>query len=189
MMQFKVVQNIIKDMQAETANIKTSLFTCLRVTGFNSMQKMRSDLKAGRLGLVPLTPYRNNMRYSKKYPDHDPRYRSPRNVNVNTPMAYMAGGIRYNAIKSQGIVEIGFLQEKSPKRFLQAVAALNGFRTQISSDKKVLLHTQGIHLRKSTSSIAVPARDPVGNFYRLNEAAMGAQIATNFARKMRGERI
>lgn len=182
----KVIENLIHDMKAETQRVQKATSDGLKVAGFKHMRSMQTALKQGHLNLEPLHPYRN--------PYHDKRYKRPsrRMEEPSKPMKTLAPGIKYFAPRGSRYFEFGFLEgsrTRTPRLTALAEKMVPGFRIMISDDTKKYLHKIGIHMRKATAASNVPARDPVGNYYRMNRIGMEKDIADYIDAKLRGDRI
>ncbi len=182
----KIVENLVRDLEIETRRVRKAVNDGLKVAGFKHMRSMQADLKQGRLGLEPLHPYRN--------PSHDLRFKKPPRSKEDPakPMKLLAAGIKYFAPRGVGYFEFGFLEgsrTKTPRLTALAEKMVPGFIIMVSADTKKYLHRIGIHMRKSTSSVPVPARDPVGNYFRMHKGEMEKDAENFIAAKLRGETI
>jgi len=204
----KIIQNIEKDMLRETERIKKARFDALRVTAFVFRRELQTGIRQGKLNLRPLSPYRNTQndprygttttwkttsgqKYVRNTGKNAWRHTKASSVNVDRPLWALGAGVMYKANRSGMTAELGFVEGFSKVEGLRRLAEkhLPGFRIAITDRARRFLHSSGIHLRKTTDSTQVPARDPVGQFYVMNARRMADAFENNFNAKMRGERI
>ena len=145
-----------------------------------------NDLKGGRLGLKPLSKYRNEPK--------DPKFKGFKkiiNANANKPLARLAPGITYLYNKGDLTGEMGFRAAKPKTRWYAKAASLHaqGYDWPVSQDVRDMLHRQGIHLRKGTTSISVPERDIIGAIKDKHSVRILQSMKQNFEIKKGGGRF
>ena len=180
----KAAREIQKWADKKLKEIHYAMAISLFVEAKRSKEKLQMDLKTGKLGLKSKSKYRNeaaDKRYKRSRKDRYP------------PLAStgMLRGITSHTDKRKLSLTLGF-EGFTPGTQWQAKIAeksMYGYTWPITERHKEVLHKYGIHLRKMTTSIQVPARDIVGTFFKKEGHIMLANIKRNFDRKMSGERI
>jgi len=183
--------------QADKDRIKAAQ-TAVKVEAHRLMKGLREEIKAGAPGGKPFSPLSliAQARKGKKA--------------AKTPLARMAPLVRYGTKQTENgmTVSVGFqtygtfsprwlyLVEQHQKGFtrpvtdkmreaLIAMGARLG-RSRTAGKKRV---SNAFFLKKTTTQIDIPARPIIEPFWDAHKQEAEQNIALNFYRKMRGERI
>lgn len=180
---FKGIAKAGKNLQKWADNTKKAMdkasALALQRVGWLYMKKAQSELKAGSLGLTPRKSYRND--------PGDPRL--SRNVPKTTgkPLWGINKGITYYVNKRQKTLTVGFRGVRGTAWQARiARKSVAGYRIRVTKPKREFLHSLGIHLRKTTKSVPVPARDVMGAFYQKHYNEMLEKYKSLYLKKMSG---
>jgi len=185
---FKIIHDIKNDMRKESLRTQKAMSWAVSRTAFIARKDLVQALKMGRLGLTPTAPLRTGKKSRRK----------------SRPLAGLFKGVQYRktgyrtgggGVKVTGkriSAEVGFLGGSAHMDWYRDIAEkhLTGYRLPLTDpDLRKKKAALGIHLKRDTTFSVVPARDPIGAFYRLNKDKLQRSIADIFGRKMRGERV
>jgi len=134
------------------------------------------------MGLKPKSKYRNEA--------GDKRYKRKRTYPPFSSTG-MLRGVSYSVDKHDLSFEVGFRSVSAGTAWQAKIAekSMTGYRWLISDKQRLALRRVGIHLRKTTTSIQVPARDIMGAVLARERSRMLTNVVSLFNRKMSGERI
>lgn len=196
-MAIKNIDSFFSQLDAEYRRHVKTVFSVVRVEGFNQMRKLQAEIKAGSPGgqvFKPLTHLAKVMR--------DIRYGggSRFNINKNTelgrtaawpPLYRMFHGIRYHVTypeKKSMNFQFGFgtifssVQWKRLARMQQ-----EGFITPVTNKMRMdFAMKAGIPLSSRTTQLITPARDIITPFWEKHQSEMWNNIKANFEIKSRG---
>jgi len=168
----------------KAADMRKAMSLALAKESYRFMGAVKMGLKKGTLGLKPKARYRNEPK--------DKAYRRSRKDRY-PPLSStgMLRGITYKVNTQNLSLEVGFRAVSAGTAWQAKIAekSMSGYRWLISDKQKLALRQAGIHLRKTTTSIKVPARDIMGAVLAREGSRMLTNIKHNFDRKMSGERI
>ena len=182
---FKGIAKAGKSLQKWADNTKKSMDKASQLAlsrvGWVYTQKAQEELKGGKLGLTPRKAYRNE--------PGDPMLQT--NVkDSNKPLWGLHKGVTYRVNKGQKTLTVGFRGFEGTKWQTRiARKSVPGYRIRVTKPKRELLHTFGIHLRKTTKSVKVPSRDIMGAFYQRHYGDMLKDYKFLFMKKISGGRI
>lgn len=191
----KVLQTIERDMRRASQGVQKAMSFAVSRAAYTAMSELVKGLKFGRLGLPKKQPLR--VRGGK-------RIRARR--SDTRPLANMFKGVIYRklgftAVTGAGLLgvtgksmgaEFGFLGGTDLLDWYRRRAELHldGYRIPLTDPElRAKKAEMGIHLKKTTTYAQVPARDPVGAYYRANARRLGRIVDDVFTAKMRGERV
>jgi len=160
--------------------IRLAQSLALSKAGYQMRKKWAHDLKRGNLGLAEVSTYHNR-----------PRGTGFQRRRAKKPLANLFGGITYQVDRNRMRLHLGFLGMTPGTAWQARIAekAQDGYTWNITGDHREALHRMGIHLKESTTSVRVPARDIIGNAFNRDEDEIFRTIKSLFHRKMAGERI
>jgi len=99
-----------------------------------------------------------------------------------SPLAVLAALVTFRYGKTKGVprVQIGWI-----KKGLPAIArrALYGVRKRVTPQIRELFHRRGVHLKKSTKTITVPARPALDAFWAKTEKKIWPYVEKKFFEK------
>jgi hypothetical protein len=190
-------------MGAETKKQKKALETAIKVEGFRQLRKLREDIRHGRPGGKP---------YEKELSEIARRTKSGRLRKVQVPLYRLARLLRYNVEYKNGSLgfRFGFVSSRSKslstswKKLIlkhhEGVDVLyTGSRTELGRrmarigaklEKKGDPDARFFFLRRSAGRrIDIPERPAIDMYWDSHDDEAKRNIAANFRRKMRGERI
>ena len=178
----KAAREIQKWTDKKAAAMRKAMSLALSKEGYRLMGAVKMGLKKGTLGLKPKSKYRNEA--------GDKRYKRKRTYPPFSSTG-MLRGVSYKVNKQNLSFEVGFRSVSAGTAWQAKIAekSMTGYRWLISDREKMVLRRVGIHLRKTTTSIQVPARDIMGAVLAQEGSRMLTNVITNFNRKMSGERI
>ena len=178
----KAAKDIERWADRKAKEITKAMSLALSKEGYRVYQKARQDLKTGALGLEPKAVYRNEPG-SKKY--------RRRAKDKRPPLSKIFSGITYQIDRRKLHLEVGFRAVTPGTKWQARIAekSLKGYTWLIRDKSRLALHKIGIHLRRTTTSVRVPARDIMGVVLEREGSRMLINIKDNFRRKMAGERI
>ena len=180
---FKGIVKAGKDIQKWADNTKKAMdkasVLALQRVGWIYMNKARDELKDGKLGLTPRKSYRNE--------PGDPMLKTNVPKYTNKPLWGINKGITYYVNKRWKTLSVGFRGVKGTAWQARiARKSVSGYRIRVTKPKRELLHTMGIHLRKTTKSVPVPGRDVMGAFYQKYYSDMLKDYKCLYLKKMSG---
>jgi hypothetical protein len=200
-MGIKLTSNIhkfIADLEkADKARIKAAQ-TAVRVEAYNQAQQLKEEIREGAPGGRSFSPL-SQIAMARK---------SAR--AAKSPLSRMATQVRYSVDKggNQTTYSFGFgvhgaysarwiyLAKQHQAGFTRPVTedmrrGLIAMAARLKRSKKDDKRSSArfFFLRKSTTQIDIPARPIIGPFWQAHKAQAEQNIALNFYRKMRGERI
>jgi len=160
--------------------IRLAQSLALSKVGYQTRKAWAYDLKTGNLGLAELSVYHNMA--------GDTGFERRRTKN---PLANLFGGITYHVDRQKMRLYLGFLGMTPGTAWQARIAGRSqqGYTWNVTEPHREALHTMGIHLRESTRSVRVPARDIIGTAYARDEQKIFRTLRDLFRRKMAGERI
>lgn len=167
----------------KSKEMQKAMSLALSKEGYRAFKEISFQLKTGKLSLEPKSAYRNE--------PGDKRYKRRRSKLASAPLGSLFRGITYSVDRKNLMFEFGFRAVTPGTSWQARIAAksIPGYRMSISEEQRAALHKIGIHLRKTTTAVKVPARDIIGAYLKKNDSIMLENIKNNFRRKMAGERI
>ena len=182
---FKVLTDIKKIVDAENKRILKAMSTALKVEAFRLKKEGAILLRKGELGLKQKTllEYKENAKGQR-------RKQSKKKSRV--PFKSFAKGFLYKFDPKTMSAQVGFVGTTAGTNWQAKIIkkSVPGYRWLIKPGHRAALHKIGIHLKKTTTSADVPARDVIDAIIQHEgEAKILRNISTNFHRKMMGERI
>lgn len=151
-------------------------------------------LKQGRLGLKPLSKYRNISR-DPSYRGWLQRRRQIYGAGARNPLGSISTGIIYRMDKETLTAQVGFMGSGGGFRggvdwqVPIARKSASGYTWAYSPDARERLHRMGIHLRQETTSAQVPARDIIGALADRHGRQVLENMKRNFDIKKEGGRF
>lgn len=192
-----------KSLRAESKRQKRALNTAIKVEGFQRLKKLREEVKQGRPG---------GSAYRHPLSELAQRTKTGRKKKNTTPLSKVAKLLRYKTTTRDGSLQLSFgftdgnkkplknswkkllikhqqgtdvLYQKSRSELGRAFARIGG-RLKKRGDPDA----QYFFLKKSTGrKLDIPERPIIEPFWARYDKAAKQNIARNFRRKMRGERI
>jgi len=160
--------------------IRKAMTLSLSKEGYRARKDWARDLKTGNLGLAELAVYQNL-----------PGDKTFRRRRKKKPLANLFGGIVYKVDRQDMTLNVGFLGQTPGTAWQARIAekSQDTYTWNITEDHRTALHAMGIHLKSSTTSVRVPARDIIGTVHDRDSDKMIKNIRNLFYRKMAGERI
>jgi len=176
----KAARGIQKWADKKAADMRKAMSVALATEGYRLYGAVRMGLKKGALGLKPKARYRNEPKdkaFRRSRKDRYPPFSS----------TGMLRGVSYKVNKQNLSVEVGFRAVSAGTAWQAKIAekSMAGYRWLISDKQKLALHNIGIHLRKTTTSIQVPARDIMGAVLAREGSRMLTNVKHNFDRYVR----
>jgi len=178
----KAAREIQKWTDKKAAAMRKAMSLALAKESYRLMGAVKVGLKKGTLGLKPKSKYRNEA--------GDKRYKRKRTYPPFSSTG-MLRGVSYSVDKHDLSFEVGFRSVSAGTAWQAKIAekSMTGYRWLISDKQRLALRRVGIHLRKTTTSIQVPARDIMGAVLARERSRMLTNVVSLFNRKMSGERI
>ena len=169
-------------LQPEMTRIRKAMETTLKVEAFRVRKVAKQGLRKGQLRLTRKSVYRGPT---------DKRRKTRRGKYAHVPLRSLSKGIAYDLNRSNLSVSVGFLGKTPGTAWARRIAekSVRGYVWRLSTRYKQLLHHRGIHLREDTRSVMVGPRNIIGKLYQREQRRISQNIADNFQRKLRGERI
>lgn len=180
------LSQLANQLEAARKDEKKSLATAIKVEGFRLRAALKEDLSRGAPGGRPLAALSQIARKLKR---------------SSVPLKSLSRGVGYQYLP-EGAIAVGFVgprvskswkriaekmqeggtREPSPeqRRYFAIVGGRMGKRSQA---KKFFF------LRAQTSELTTPARPIIKPFWEANKAEAARNIAKNWQRKLKGERI
>jgi len=182
---FKVLTDVKKIVDKESKRTLKAASTALKVEAFRLKKQGAVLIKKGDLELKvkTLLEYKYNQKGQR-------RKQSKKKSRV--PFKSFARGFLYKFDPETMSAQIGFVGTTAGTNWQAKIIkkSVPGYRWLIKPGHRAALHKIGIHLKKTTTSADVPARDVIDAIIQHEgEAKILRNISTNFHRKMMGERI
>lgn len=157
----------------KNSQVNKAMLDAIKVTAYGLRKDMIRELRQGGLRFPPTTRSRMNPKKSKN------------------PLAKLAVGVLYKFNKEKMSATIGFHGDTPRTNWTRDFAARSDDSyTLVYTDRmREVLHRAGIHLKKTTRSAFVPARDIISGFFRKYQTIALDRVKDNFRKKLRGERI
>ena len=180
----KAARGIQKWADKKAADMRKAMSLALSKESYRLIGAVKMGLKKGTLGLKPKARYRNEPKakaYRRSRKDRYPPFSS----------TGMLRGVTYKVNKQNLSFEVGFRSVSAGTAWQAKIAekSVTGYRWLISDKKRLALRNIGVHLRKTTTSVQVPARDIMGAVLAREGSRMLTNVVALFNRKMSGERI
>lgn len=185
----KGAETLARDIKRETKRARYALNLAVRVEGFRLMRRLKKEIRDGDPGGRSFAP----LSVIAKKRLHRGR---------NQPLRRLALGVRYHMRQRDPVeMRIGWVGPRVSKRWkLLAKMLQEGFSTPVTSGIRSYLARYGaglrdrsarkyFMLRKETRMLRTPPRPIIDPFWRAHENQARRNIAANFLRKMRGQRI
>jgi len=185
----KGADTLKRDMQRETKRARYALNLAVRVEGFRLMRQLKKEIRDGAPGgrrFAPLSQIAKRRMHRGR----------------NEPLRRLALGVRYHVPRWDPVeMHVGWTGPRVSKRWkILARVLQRGFATRVTAGIRRYLLNYGVTMRnrsdrkyfklkKSTRTLITPARPIMDPFWRAHEREAKVNIAKNFRRKMRGERI
>jgi hypothetical protein len=184
----KGAKNLAGDLKAENRRQKKALETAIKVEGFRLRRQLQKEIRAGAPGGEEFAPLSMMARKRRR------RTKS---------LVPLAKAVRYHIERdSAGEIQMaigwtGPQVSKSWKRIAQKQQ--EGFTVNVSQKQREFLARYGgeirgkykpyFFLRRETREMEVPARPIISPFWTAHDEEARRNIAKNFLRKLKGERI
>lgn len=185
----KGAETLRRDIKREGRRARYALNLAVRVEGFRLMRQLKKEIRAGAPGGKRFAP----LSVIAKTRQHRGR---------NEPLRRLSLGVRYDIAKRDPVqMRIGWVGPRVSRRWkILARMLQEGFETRVTGDIRRYLARYGgslrdrrrrkyFMLRKATAVLKTPARPIIDPFWRAEENDARRNIARNFRRKMRGQRI
>lgn len=185
----KGANTLKRDMQRETKRARYALNLAVRVEGFRLMRQLKKEIRDGAPG-------------GKRFAPLSVIARKRMHRGRNQPLRRLALGVRYHLPRRDPVeMRVGWVGPRVSKRWKILARVLQaGFAAQVTAGLRRYLIDYGgsmrdrksrryFMLRKSTRFLKTPARPIIAPFWLAHRREARRNIAKNFRRKMRGERI
>jgi hypothetical protein len=185
----KGAETLARDIKKEGKRAHYALNLAVRVEGFRLMRLLKKEIRDGAPGGRRFAP----LSVIAKKRQHRGR---------NEPLRRLALGVRYDVKKRDPVeMHVGWVGARVSRRWkilarvLQkgfvtpVTAGIRRYLTRYGSDLRDRKSRKYFMLRKNTRFLKTPARPIISPFWRAHENQAQRNIAVNFRRKMRGERI
>lgn len=191
----KVTNDIEKWAKEEQARIDKAVVGSLYDATYALYQEAWRGLKMGKLGLKERQVL-GNIRGVRK----EIKARGTEGVRIKggkkspLPLTSLYPGILYKVLKSEKRGQVGFVGSELGASGIQIWAEkmagthLPGYTILYNKDFRDKLHGMGVHLKKTTASASVPARDIMGTVNEKHGGMAMEKLEDSFRRKMAGER-
>lgn len=156
-----ILDNIQKWADGKVKTHDKAIATGLKEAAIFLRKEGKNSLRKGFLELKPRQPYRNEPGYKGK---KGARLPMTKKAKSTIPLVGLAPGIGYSVKKSDNMAEIGFLGKGFGKASSLAALAKRhqrGYTINVTPEMRRKMAGKFIFMRKTTTSIAVPARDIV----------------------------
>lgn len=191
----KIIENGLADFARSSEElIEKSTVGALYDATYLIYKETKKALSAGTLGLPERVAFRGIRQARREIKATGANVKLRSGARAKIPLRGLSPGVIYKVFKSEKRAEIGFIgQEAGAARIAQWAEEMAGQHAPgytILYDKELRgrLHAMGIHLKKTTTSAAVPGRSIMDMAAaKLGAAALG-KLRDSFDRKMAGER-
>jgi hypothetical protein len=162
--------------KAHEKNFRSAASASLSRVSYETSKGIKNDIKAGRLGLIPLSSIRKTL-----------------GLRFRNPLQAIAGAVMYRVDKRNLTAEVGFISagNKNPRLITYAKRALTGYSWKQTNEQIDFLHRHGVHFKASTQNrgVNVPARNPIDQYMRFHNNEILARLKQLFMVKMAGGRF
>ena len=185
----KGAETLKRDIKRETRRARYALNLAVRVEGFQMMRLLKKEIRdqaPGGQRFAPLSRIAARRMHRGR----------------NQPLRRLALGVRYHVPNWDPVeMHVGWTGPRVSKRWkILARKLQSGFVTRVTPGIRRYLARYGAEmrnksdkkyffLRHDTRLLKTPARPIIDPFWRSHEREARVNIAKNFRRKMRGERI
>ena len=180
------LSNLQKTLKAANKEERKALNTAIKVQGFQTRKELQAQIRKG-AQFEPLT--------------HIAKYAGKRK---SRPLKSLAKALRYEIPQKDPIeMHVGWVGSKTSKSWKRiAEKQQKGFKVRITDEMRAFFRSrlrkestvpkraqQYFKVRKSTEYLETPARPIIDPFWEKNKERIFRNVAKNWARKIRGERI